>query len=95
VNGLDSIEESIDCIVLLIQNIYKDKSISDGLWKLYPQLIAICYGQEGEEDGGFGQEYTSQIVTALKNFISTDPDGMLKVGEGQTKSFLALTMPFI
>ena len=36
VNGLDSIEESIDCIALLIQNIYKGKTISEALWKLYP-----------------------------------------------------------
>lgn len=42
------------------------------MWKLYPQLLYICSGAEGDKDGGFGFEYVNQIVIALKNYVSND-----------------------
>lgn len=58
-NGIDSIEESVDCIALLIQNVYKSTPISEDLWKLYPGLINIVIGgeEDDDEEGGFGLEY--------------------------------------
>lgn len=35
-DGLDSIEEGIECIVHLVHYGYKDKQISYNMWKLYP-----------------------------------------------------------
>lgn len=87
-DGLDSIEEGIDCITLILYYGYKDRPLSKEMWKLYPQLLYVCAGQDGDEDGGFGFEYVSQIIVALKNYIARDPDGMLVVGEGQDKTNL-------
>lgn len=46
-------------------------------------------------EGGYGFEYVNQIADALKNYVSRDPEGMLKVPEGETKSHLQLTFHFI
>jgi len=55
----------------------------------------VCVGNQEDTDGGFGIEYIIQICIALKNYMALDPDGMLKTGEGQTKSHLAMLLPFI
>jgi hypothetical protein len=47
------------------------------MWKLYPQLLYVCAGADGDTEGGFGFEYVTPIVIALKNYISQDPEGML------------------
>lgn len=36
---------------------YKDKPISANMWKLFPQLLYVCAGEDGDMDGGFGFEY--------------------------------------
>jgi len=36
-----------------------------------------------EAYGGYAYEFISPICIAIKNYISRDPDGMMKVGEGQ------------
>jgi hypothetical protein len=59
VDGLDSIEEGIDCITILLHYCYKDRPISDDMWRLYPQLLYVCAGSEGEKSGGFGLEYVN------------------------------------
>jgi hypothetical protein len=56
------------------------------MWTLYPQLLYVCAGADGDADGGFGFEYVTPIVIALKNYISQDPEGMLKIQEGQVSS---------
>ena len=45
-DGLDSIEEGIDCITILIYHAYKKSPISAQMWKLYPQLLYVCAGGE-------------------------------------------------
>ena len=80
-DGLDSIEEGIDCISMLIHYGYKGIPLSAQIWRLYPQLLYVCAGSDGDQDGGFGFEYVSQICVALKNYISRDPQGMMSVGE--------------
>lgn len=87
-DGLDSIEEGIDCITLFLYHGYKNRPISAEMWKLYPQLLYVCAGSDGDKEGGFGFEYVSQIVGALKNFIAKDPNGMMNVQEGQEKTNL-------
>lgn len=57
VDGLDSIEEGIDCITIILYNGYKDRPISPNLWKLYQQLLYVCAGSENSKEGGFGLEY--------------------------------------
>jgi len=91
-DGLDSIEEGIDCITLILYHGYKrpegaqvagpQTGISEAMWKLYPQLLYVCAGADGDQDGGFGFEYVTPIVIALKNYIAQDPVGMLAVQEG-------------
>lgn len=56
-DGLDSIEEGIGCISMIIYYGYKDKQISETMWKLYPQLLYVCAGEDGDMDGGYGFEY--------------------------------------
>lgn len=95
-DGLDAIEEGIDCITMLVYHLYKnDRPISNRLWKLFPQLLYVCAGEDGDMEGGYGFEYVNQITDALKNYVSRDPEGMLKLGEDQTKSHLHLTFHFI
>ena len=73
-DGLDSIEEGIECITMFIYYGYKDEGkISPNMWTLFPQLLYVCAGEDGDMDGGFGFEYITQIVVALKNYISRDP----------------------
>ena len=43
---------------------------------------------EEDEYGGLGFEYVNDIALAIKNYISRDPEGMMKVGENQQKSHL-------
>ena len=74
-DGLDSIEEGIDCINMLVYYKYKDRPLSQKIWKLFPQLLYICAGNDGDMDGGFGFEYITQITDAVKNFFSRDPNG--------------------
>jgi hypothetical protein len=58
-------------------------------------LLYICAGADGDDEGGFGFEFVSQISVTLKNYISRDPEGMLTVGEGQDKNYLRLTYHFL
>lgn len=87
-DGLDSIEEGIDCINLCVHHGYKDKPISQEMWKIFPQLLYVCAGNDDEEDGGYGFEFVNQICVAIKNYIARDPEGMLKVGQDEQKSYL-------
>ena len=43
----------------------------------------VCAGPDDEPCGGEGYEFVSAICIALKNYVARDPDGMMKVGEGQ------------
>ena len=95
IDGLDSIEEGIDCITLLAHHGYKSsRPLSHNMWKLYPQLLYICAGNDGDEEGGYGFEQVTQICVALKNYVSRDPQGMLQVGEDQAKDHLSLMFHF-
>lgn len=94
-DGLDSIEEGVDCISMFLYYGYKDKPISAEMWKLFPQLLYVCAGNDGDMEGGFGFEYVNQIVIALKNYFARDQNGILCVGENQTKTNLQLTYHFI
>ena len=94
-DGLDSIEEGVDCITLFLYHGCKDKPISAEMWKLFPQLLYVCAGNDGDMEGGFGFEYVNQIAVSLKNYFAHDQNGIISVGEGQTKTHLQLTYHFI
>lgn len=65
------------------------------MWKLFPQLLYVICGDEKDPDGGYGFEYISQIAVSLQNYISKDPVTFLTIGEGQTKTYIALTFNFV
>lgn len=44
--------------------------------------MLICSGTGQDKDTDYGYDYIEYINVALKNFISRDPDGVLKVGPG-------------
>ena len=58
-DGLDSIEEGVDCISMFLYHGYKEKPISAEMWKLFPQLLYVCAGNDGDMEGGFGFEYVN------------------------------------
>ena len=95
-DGLDSIEDSLDCIAMILYH-GKQGAISASIWKLFAQLLYVVCGEEGEEEhgGGYGFEYISQIAVSLQNYIAKDPDHFLTVGEGQSQTYIALTFKFI
>ena len=65
------------------------------MWNLYPQLLYVCAGNDDDEDGGFGFEFVNQIVVAIKNYISRDPNGLFRVSDGKTVNNLGLLHHFI
>lgn len=58
-DGLDAIEDGLDCIALLIYHSNKpgQGKVSPEMWKLFPQMLHIVAGQDGDVDGGFAFEY--------------------------------------
>lgn len=95
IDGLDSIEEGLDCITMQLFFAYKNREISPQLWRIFPQLIFMTVGSDGDQEGGLGFEFVSQIVNCLKNYFAKDPAGTMKVGPEQEKSYLHQTLYFI
>ena len=95
IDGLDSIEEGLDCITMLLFFAYKNKEISEQLWKIFPQLLFITVGSENDGEGGAGFEFVSQVVNCLKNYFAKDPQGCKKIGPEQDKTYLHQTFYFI
>ena len=97
IDGLDSIEEGLDCIAMVLFCGYKDTTtgISAELWRLYPQMMFITVGSEDNPDGGAGFEFVSQICAVLRNYFSRDPDSLLRVAPDSDKTFLQQTFLFI
>ena len=48
----------------------------------------MAVGNDEDEYGGLGFEYVNEIALAIKNYISRDPEGMMKVSENQQKTHL-------
>ena len=92
--GVDCMEEAVDCITLILFHGYKNKPISEQLWKVYPQLLYFCAGNDTDKWGGIGYTFLKKICVALKNYIN-DPVGMLKVDGLLGKDNLSLTYHFI
>jgi len=61
-DGLDSIEEVLDCLAILL---YYGDSVGADLWKLYPQMLYIVGGKPGDIDGGFAFEYLNNVATCV------------------------------
>ncbi len=57
-DGLDSIEDALDCIALLLYH-GSVNGVSRNMWKMYPQLLYIICGESNDPDGGYGFEYLS------------------------------------
>lgn len=57
-DGLDSIEDGLDCATILLY--YKEKgNVSENFWKLFPSLVYLVTGKEGDPDSGYGFEFSS------------------------------------
>ena len=65
IDGLDSIEEGLDCITMITYFGYKSRPISPNLWKIFPQLLYVCVGSDGDMEGGMGFEFVTPICNAL------------------------------
>lgn len=63
-DGLDAIEDGLDCIALLIYNSVQGR-LSPDMWKLFPQLLYVVIGDKDDPDGGYGFEYLSQISVSI------------------------------
>jgi len=74
-DGLDTIEDGLDCIALLIYHSCENGSgqVSQEMWKLFPQMLYIVGGKDGDVDGGFAFEYLAQVAVAAQNYIAKDP----------------------
>ena len=56
----------------------------------------MCAGSRGLEDAEFCFEHVNQAAIVVRNYISRDPDGMLKVLAGQQNlTCLDLTINFL
>ena len=93
-DGLDAIEDVLDCIALLLYYNEKDKPISPNLWKLYPQLMYVICGGENDPEGGFAFEYLGQISVSIQNFIAKDPQSFLTQGD-QQMTYMQMTFKFL
>ena len=93
--GICQTEEGIQCITMIVYNSYKDRPISKDMWALLPQLLFMAVGNDEDEYGGLGFEYVNEIALAIKNYISRDPEGMMKVSENQQKTHLDQVLLFI
>lgn len=52
--SIDSLDEAIDCINMIIYHGYKDRPISKQMWNFYPLLLKVCAGEADDEEEGFG-----------------------------------------
>ena len=78
-DGMDSIEDGLDCIALLLYH-GSQNGVSPHMWKIFPQLLFIIAGDDKDGDGGYGFEYLSQVALSIQNYIAKDPQGFLSVG---------------
>lgn len=84
--GLDYIEDSLDCSILLV---YHRQFISEKMWKLYYHKLKIIVGDSSKEidneDGGYGFEFLSIMISFIQNCISFGGDDFLTYqNEGET-----------
>ena len=63
-DGLDTIEDALDCLALFIY--YGDKgTLAPQLWALFPQILDLVGGKDGDVDGGFAFEYLEQASVPI------------------------------
>ncbi len=62
IDGMDAIEDILDCIALII---YYGGTVSQDMWKLFPQMLYIVAGKPEDKEGGYGFEYLRQITTCI------------------------------
>ena len=92
-----SLEEALDCIILMLHHGYKDerRHISPGMWKLFPQLLRVCFSNGGYRSGEFCFQYINYVAVAIKNYIAYDPDGLMEVSKKEKKMNMELLIEFI
>lgn len=94
IDGMDIIEDVMDCLAIFLYHGEKG-ALPAEVWALFPQLLALVGGKDGDVDGGFAFEYLEQAAVPIQNYIGKDPDTFLTVGAGQDKTYIALLITFI
>lgn len=84
--GMDAIQDGLDCLALLIYHGGKDL-VGQDLWTLYPQMLLITSGTEKDVDGGWAYEFMASVVVCCCNFITKDPQNFLSVGPEQSQTY--------
>ena len=80
-DGLDAIEDGIDIMNIIVYHGSTDQSpISANMWKLFPQVLHICIGNDNDEEGGYGFEYLGIMTTLTQNYISKGKAAFTQVG---------------
>ena len=94
-DGMDSIEDGLDCIAMLIY--YQDTGVklTPAMWLLFPMMLHVVGGAENDVDGGFAFEYLNLATVCIQNYIAKDPLTLMSVGAGQTVTYMELTYKFI
>lgn len=91
-DGLDSIEDGIDCISLFLKH---SEEVNIRHWALFPQMIKIIYGEEEDKDvGGFGYEFLANMTPCFQNFITRSSETFLTGAQG-TETYLSMTLKMI
>jgi len=47
--------------------------IAPEMWKLFPQMLYMIAGNDGDIDGGYAFEFLANSSPCIQNFISKDP----------------------
>ena len=65
--GMDCVEDVFDCVTLLMYNggAPMMQLGECSVWSLFPQMLYVVGGNDGDVDGGFGFEYLSQVAVCI------------------------------
>lgn len=90
-DGLDYIEDSIDCAILLV---YHRKFISEKMWKLFFHMFKIIIGTPRDDedcDGGYGFEFIPIMLSFFQNCISFGGDTLFTYSQDGETAFELMT----
>ena len=78
-DGIESLEDGLDCIALIVYHGGSQFGISKQMWELFPQLLYVIGGDHTDhQESGFGYEFLPQITVCLQNYISKDSKRFLE-----------------
>jgi len=64
IDGMDTIEDAMDCLAIFLY--HGEKGILPAeIWAIFPELLALVGGKDGDVDGGFAFEYLEQAAVPI------------------------------